>query len=165
MEKINRYARQDSNDRQSWYCYGDVLKYYERKWYFKVGLLGGGDSHPDHNKIHNLWGNVFPGTRHFWNIQFSYLHFIRYRYKGQMKSTICFSDSKSPLPEAVYLQERLIVLKATSFPCFYEESTLPQTSFSFIDQMTKSWFCCQIWFDIIIWLMTECWELPSAWGI
>lgn len=39
MKKINRYARRDSNDRQSWYSYGDVLKYYERKWCFKVVFL------------------------------------------------------------------------------------------------------------------------------
>lgn len=39
MKKINRYARQDSNDRESWYSYGDVVKYYERKWYFKVGFF------------------------------------------------------------------------------------------------------------------------------
>lgn len=68
MKKINRYARRDSNDRQSWYSYGDVLKYYERKWCFKVVFFLFFfylDSHPDHNTIHNHWGNVFPGTRHF----------------------------------------------------------------------------------------------------
>lgn len=68
MKKINRYARRDSNDRQSWYSYGDVLKYYERKWCFKVVfflLFFYLDSHPDHNTIHNHWGNVFPGTRYF----------------------------------------------------------------------------------------------------
>lgn len=65
MKKINRYARRDSNDRQSWYSYGDVLKYYERKWCFKVVfflLFFYLDSHPDHNTIHNHWGNVFPDT-------------------------------------------------------------------------------------------------------
>lgn len=68
MKKINRYARRDSNDRQSWYSYGDVLTYYERKWCFKVVFFKFFfylDSHPDHNTIHNHWGNVFPGTRHF----------------------------------------------------------------------------------------------------
>lgn len=68
MKKINRYARRDSNDRQSWYSYGDVLTYYERKWCFKVVfflIFFYLDSHPDHNTIHNHWGNVFPGTRHF----------------------------------------------------------------------------------------------------